>query len=163
MTQPRPEPFGAPASYGIGGEEPGELLPWKDVERWIAESRNYWVATTRVDGRPHAMPVWGVWLDGAVWFSTHPESLKGRNIRRDPRVVIHLESGDDVAILEGEVEPHDPGSLAAFIDDYERKYGYRIETGDRTMGIHRLAPNVVLAWREADFPSTATRWVFGPG
>lgn len=161
--EPRPGPFGAPPSYGISREAPGALLPWSKVERWIAESRNYWVATTRPDGRPHAMPLWGVWLESAVWFSTHPESLKGRNIARDPRIVVHLESGDDVAILEGEAEPHDPASLEAFIDDYERKYGYRIETGDRTMGIHRLAPRVVLAWREADFTRSATRWLFDRG
>jgi PPOX class probable F420-dependent enzyme len=159
-TAPRPEPFGAPPSYGTGKEEPGTLLPWHEVERWIAKSRNYWVSTTRADGRPHAMPVWGVWLERALWFSTHPESVKGRNIARDPRIVLHLESGDDVAILEGAAEPHDPAALEAFIDAYERKYGYRIETGDRTMGIHRLPPSSVVAWREADFPGSATRWVF---
>src|SRR3954447_25345384 len=161
-SEPRPERFGAPPSYGVAGadDEPGALLPWNEVERWIATSRNYWVSTTRADGRPHAMPVWGIWLEGAIWFSTHPESLKGRNIARDPRIVVHLGSGDDVAIVEGVVQPHDPAALEAFIDAYESKYGYRIETGDRTMGILRLPPRVVLAWREEDYPSSATRWVF---
>src|SRR5206468_1261755 len=102
-AEPRPERFSAPASYGIGGAR-GELLEWRDVELWLAPARNYWVATVRADGRSHAMPVWGVWLDGAVWFSTDPVSLKGRNIARDPRIVIHLESGDEVAILEGVAE-----------------------------------------------------------
>ncbi|MEI6136703.1 MAG: pyridoxamine 5'-phosphate oxidase family protein [Chloroflexota bacterium] len=35
-------------------------------ERALARLRtamNYWIATTRPDGRPHAAPVWGVWLD----------------------------------------------------------------------------------------------------
>ena len=159
-ANPRPERFGAPPSYGIGKEAPGALLPWPEVERWIEESRNYWVSTTRADGRPHAMPVWGIWLEGAVWFSTDPESLKGRNIARDPRVVVHLESGDDVAIVEGVVEPHDPAALDTFIDDYERKYGVRIEAGDRTTGVFRLPPHVVVAWREKDYPRSATRWVF---
>ena len=30
----------------------------------------YWLATTRPDGRPHAMPVWGVLLGEVLWFGT---------------------------------------------------------------------------------------------
>ena len=61
-------------------------LPWADVTRVARRgSRNYWVCTTRADGRPHAMPVWGLWIDDAVWFSTDPTSIKGRNLRGPPR------------------------------------------------------------------------------
>ena len=44
------------------------------------------VATVRPDGRPHIAPVWFV-LDGdTVVFTTGAETVKGRAIRRDPRV-----------------------------------------------------------------------------
>ena len=70
------------------------------------------LGTTRADGRPHAKPVWGIWMDGAAIFSTSARSLSARNIARDAEAVIHLESGDRVAILEGRVErPSDPGLL----------------------------------------------------
>jgi PPOX class probable F420-dependent enzyme len=156
---PRPERFSAPASYGIGGA-PGELLEWREVEAWLASARNYWVGTVRADGRPHAMPVWGLWLGGAVWFSTDPQSLKGRNIDRDPRIVIHLESGDEVAILEGVAESSAGDASDAFVDAYDDKYGVRIEPGDEGIGIYRLRPRVALAWRESDYPRSATRWAF---
>jgi PPOX class probable F420-dependent enzyme len=159
---PRPEHLGAPASYGIGrqGEAPGELLPWADVERQLSSARNYWVTSVRADGRPHAIPVWGVWLDGAVWFSTDPDSVKGRNIARDPRIVVHLESGDDVAILEGTAESPRREGLERFVAAYDAKYGIEVEPSDPPVGIYLLRPRTALAWRESDYPRSATRWVF---
>jgi PPOX class probable F420-dependent enzyme len=142
-------------------DAPGELLPWGEVARRLEETRNYWVVTVRADGRPHAMPVWGVWLEGALWFSTHPDSVKGRNIARDPRIVVHLESGDDVAIVEGRAErpvPADP--LDRFVDAYDAKYAIRIDIADRAMGIFVVRPRSVAAWRERDYPRSATRWTF---
>lgn len=127
----------------------------------LTAARNYWICTTRRDGRPHAMPVWGIWLDGAVWFSTSPDSAKGRNIARDPRIVIHLESGDDVVVIEGEVErPRDSDALARFVEEYDRKYGYRMELTSENHGIYLVRPRVANTWAEKDFPRTATRWVF---
>lgn len=66
--------------------------------------------------------MWGLWVGGAVVFSTSPESRKGRNLAHDPRVV-NLESGDDVVILEGEVESIALADRLA--DRYEAKYQYR--------------------------------------
>ncbi len=57
--------------------------------------------THRPDGRPHAAPAWGVWLAGRVCFSTSPGSVKARNLAAHPRVVVHLESADNVVIIEG--------------------------------------------------------------
>jgi hypothetical protein len=52
--------------YGSGGPTQGSgLLPWSWAEQRLLASRNYWVATSWPDGRPHVMPVWGVWHDGA--------------------------------------------------------------------------------------------------
>ncbi|HEU4760074.1 MAG TPA: pyridoxamine 5'-phosphate oxidase family protein, partial [Dehalococcoidia bacterium] len=55
--------------YGISEDDEG-LLPWAWAEERLAKSHNYWVATARPDGRPHAMPVWAVWLDDRLYFST---------------------------------------------------------------------------------------------
>ena len=127
-------------------------------------ARNYWVCTTRPDGRPHAMPVWGLWLAGGVAFSTDPASRKGRNLAAQPYAVVHLESGDDVVVTEGAVRAlDDPELLRRFADDYERKYAFRPEPGAEGQACYLLQPSVVLAWREVDFPTTATKWAFAAG
>ncbi len=135
--------------YGISADQEG-MLEWSWADERLEASRNYWVSTADEDGAPTAAPVWGVWLDGALYFGTNPQSRKGRNLARDPRVAIHLESGDEVVILYGEVEPYELEEATA--DAYEAKYAHR------PPGLLRVRPRVVLAWREHDYPSSATRF-----
>ena len=53
------------------------------------------VATSLPDGQPHVMPVWFV-LDGEkLVFTTWGDSVKGRNLRRDPRAAVIVD--DEVA------------------------------------------------------------------
>ena len=140
--------------YGVP-REPEGMLPWSWAEDQLEESRNYWIVSVRPDGGPHSAPVWGLWVDGAVVFSTSPESRKARNLARDPRVVVNLESGDDVVILEGEVETRGLDDRVA--DLYEAKYAYRPGgQGDW----YSLRPRVVYAWREQEFPRSVTRFSF---
>jgi hypothetical protein len=162
MTTPGPaaRPRATPG-YGIPSEPPdSSLLPWPTVEGWLKASRSYWVCTTRANGKPHAIPVWAVWLDSSVCFSTDPASLKARNFTARPDVVVHLESGDDVCIVEGRVETIPVDLLDRFIQAYESKYTFRIEPGNADFGLYRVRPRVVLAWLEKDFPATASRWTF---
>ena len=161
-SAPQPDRPVVPESYGIPTEMPeGGTLPWSWAREQLAGARNYWVATTRPDGRPHVMPVWGLWLDEAFYFSTGRSSRKERNLAARPEVVVHLESGDDVVILEGAVrEVTDAALLARFADAYEAKYQFRPEPGENLQGFYRLRPRVAYAWRERDFPTTATRWLF---
>lgn len=150
-----------PASYGIGrgGSAAGELLPWSRVEEWLEAARNYWVCTTRPDGRPHAKPVWGLWLDGRVMFSTDPNSVTGRNLAAGSPLSVHLESGDEVAILDGETERvEDADLLARFAGAYEAKYDIRVDVENRSTPVLALRPKVVLSWEESNYPETATRW-----
>jgi pyridoxine/pyridoxamine 5'-phosphate oxidase len=144
-----------PAVYGVPVDPDGQLS-WPDVAERLSAARNYWLCTTRPDGRPHAMPVWGLWLDGCVVFSTDPASRKGRNLAARPAAVVHLESGDDVVVVEGMVAPFD-GDVAVFTDRYEAKYAFRPELGP-TQGLYAMRSRVVMAWRERDFPRSATRW-----
>ena len=95
-------------------------------------------------------------MDDAFHFFTDSESLMGRTIARDGRTIVHLESGDDVVILEGAVEacPLTQGVDGA----YESKYGLSNNSGDDPVEMYRLRWTKALAWRESDFPKTATRW-----
>ena len=149
-----------PPGYGIEPEESGGMIEWSAVAERLAAARSYWVATTRADGRPHASPVWGLWLDGAVMFDADVKSVKALNLTHDPRAVVHLESGDDVVIVEGVAEPMlDEAHRERYVDAYERKYAFRPE-GMEGAVTFRLAPQVVLAWHEENFPKSATRFRF---
>jgi nitroimidazol reductase NimA-like FMN-containing flavoprotein (pyridoxamine 5'-phosphate oxidase superfamily) len=55
------------------------------------------------NGRPHSIPVWGFWIDGAFYFGTARSSRKARNLAQNPAASVHLDSGDDGVILEGTV------------------------------------------------------------
>jgi PPOX class probable F420-dependent enzyme len=135
------------------------MLEWAWAVERLERSRSYWIATTREDGSPHAAPVWGLWRDDGLWFSTSPESRKGRNLLRDPRVAVHLESGDEVVMLEGEVERVTLDAAGA--DAYGEKYGFRPDPSDASGFWVRLRPRVAYAWREEDYPKSATRFAFG--
>lgn len=155
MQRDRP---GFSPGYGIS-PSPDGLLDWSWAASRLAEARNYWVTTTRADGWPHAAPVWGVWHDDTLVFSTDPRSVKGRNLAARPEVVVHLESGDDVVICEGQVERlHERSELVAVNEVYTAKYGTGVDPDNPDHGVYRLRPSVVFAWREQDFPVSATRF-----
>jgi PPOX class probable F420-dependent enzyme len=161
MSDPVAERPGFEPDYGIS-DAPSDAS-WSDAVARLKSARNYWVVTTRPDGRPHAMPVWGLWLDDAVVFSTNPASRKGRNLAANAELVVHLESGDDAVILEGRAEiVADEDVLRRFSEAYFEKYGWRVEPGPG-FGIYALRPRVAFTWREADFPQSATRWRFPSG
>lgn len=48
--------------------------------------------------------MWGVWLDGVLYFGTGAGSVKARNLAANPALVVHLESGDKAVIMEGEAQ-----------------------------------------------------------
>ena len=145
-------------AYGIT-PEPGGLLDWSWATERLETSRNYWIGTSGPDGRPSVVPVWGVWLGEALRFGTSRASRKGRNLAADPRVVVHLESGDEVVILEGDVE--EATIDASVADAYERKYAMRPgEDASDGEAWYALRPRMALAWTEGDYPRTATRFDF---
>ncbi len=154
---------GMPKDYGLPANREG-LLPWSYATERLERSRNYWICTTRPDGRPHAMPVWGVWVDDTLYFGTGPTSVKGRNLTANPAVVVHLESGDEAVILEGEAVPVVKPDRAAFkrmADAYEKKYGgFRPEYPEEAGGTFTVRPRVAFGWLEQDFVRSTTRWHF---
>jgi nitroimidazol reductase NimA-like FMN-containing flavoprotein (pyridoxamine 5'-phosphate oxidase superfamily) len=151
-----------PDDYGIPRDGSGaEILSWEQIQQWLRDSRNYWISTTNPDGSPHAMPVWGLWFEDGVAFSTARSSRKGRNLIERPSVKIHLESGDTVVILDGSVEEMtDRAQLERMADAYEKKYEMRPDPHEPRNVTFMLRPTTALTWLERDFPNTATRWRF---
>lgn len=150
--------------YGIQPLGDGQnLLPWSRASERLAEARNYWLATTRPDGRPHAVPIWGIWLDETFYFGVGRSSVKGRNLAHNPVTSLHLESGDDVLILEGSVsEVTDRDLLWRVYTLYGEKYSLDMSANaeEGAEPTFALRPVVAFAWLEHDFPNTATRYTF---
>ncbi len=108
------------------------------------------------------MPVWGAWMEAAFYFGTASDSRKARNLSKDPRAAVHLESGDEVVVLEGVmVEVTEMDDLRRMGDALSAKYGFQMDMAEMGAAAYRMAPQVAFGWTEANFPQNATRWVFG--
>jgi Pyridoxamine 5'-phosphate oxidase len=155
-----------PEGYGV--KEDGPYLEWASVEDWLVEATEYWLATTRPDGRPHVVPRWGVWLDERFWYDGSPLTRHARNISANPACALHLESGTTVTIIEGTARPSEPivGELGQRLAaEYARKYetlGYAPAadawSGDDAGGMCVLTAAKGLAWSQ--FPQDLTRYLF---
>ena len=149
-----------PPLYGL--KSPHKFLPFTHAQKRLAKSRNYWICTTRPDGRPHSIPVWGFWIDGGLYFGTARSTRKARNLAHNPAISIHLESGDDVVILEGSAEEVDLTEKPTLKKlDAASRAKYKMPLMVIPEGVvYCVRPHIVLAWTDSDFPNNATRWQF---
>lgn len=161
MTQPKASRPHMPG-YGILDADSGKgLLPWNWATERLSKSRNYWVATTRPDGNPHTMPVWGVWVDDAFYFSTGTQSRKARNLVENPKCAIGCELGDDQIVLEGLAGlVTDAAMRDKFAKAYSKKYEWDTEGFDEP--VYAVHPTAAFGFSTApgEFIGSATRWVF---
>jgi PPOX class probable F420-dependent enzyme len=91
------------------------------------------VATVMADGRPHVMPVWFVLDAEELVFTTEADSVKGRNLRRDPRIALIVD--DDTppyafVHVRGRVTLH---------EDLDELLRFATAIGARYMGEDRAA------------------------
>jgi PPOX class probable F420-dependent enzyme len=82
----------------------------------LDRARTASLATVRADGRPHVAPIWFD-LDGdTIVFTTGESTVKGRNMRRDPRVSLCIDEEKPpfhFVLIEGtaELTAEDPDLL----------------------------------------------------
>lgn len=103
------------------------------------------------------MPVWGVWVDNAFFFSTGRKSRKGQNIAANPSCSVTNDDGEEAVIVEGDAHVvEDARALEHAASAYKKKY----KMDPRSMGepIFKVAPRKVFAFIEKSFPKSATRW-----
>jgi PPOX class probable F420-dependent enzyme len=73
-----------------------------DEQRELLEQgRVVVVSTLGPRGWPHSMPLWYVPRDGEIWTYTYAKSQKVRNLERDPRATLLVETGHEYAELRG--------------------------------------------------------------
>ncbi len=68
---------------------------------FLSEQRTVICATQGVRGWPHLMPLWYVVRDGELWAWTYGRSQKIRNLERDPRATLQIETGETYEQLRG--------------------------------------------------------------
>ena len=160
ILNPKPERPGIPDPYGFTPTTPHTPPSWANIEEQLTVSRNYWICSVSPTGYPHALPVWGVWVEHQLYFVTKRASKKGRNLFANPKVAIHLESGDDVVAFQGQViEVVNAQQLSQIASAYAMKY-----QGDQIVPdlevVFELRPYVAFTWFEQNYHETATRWRF---
>ena len=141
------------------------LKPWPWALERLEKSHNYWISTTRPDGRPHLMLVWGIWWQNAFWFSTGARTRKAKNMAADPHVVIGTEKADEAVILEGTAEEiKDRSVWKRLVEIYNRKYGGDVGPLLESSGgcVFRVTPQIAFGQDEhaENFTDAVTRWQF---
>ena len=149
-----------PASEGRG------LLPWSWAEERLVRSHDFWLATVTPGGAPHLMPVWAVWHEGRLWFSSSNGSRKARNLGAEPRCTVSTEDPREPVVVQGHARRiTDPDALAAMLKSENAKYGtaYGTDMVDpASNSVFALVPEWVFGLDSADFAGSPTRFVFPP-
>jgi pyridoxine/pyridoxamine 5'-phosphate oxidase len=154
--------------YGVDTPDWGPL-PWSWAAERLAGNRNFWVATVSVDGRPHALPVWGVWdeTERRFAFSCSPRARKARNLAANPHAVVMTDDTVECLSVEGlahAVDSHE--RQAQWIDRYLAKYQpLSPDISAEFLRQHLMIEFVperafAIIEREEEFSTRATRWMF---
>lgn len=148
--------------YGIlPANEGSGLKPWSYAVERLTRARGYWVSTTDHNGRPHCVPIWGVWLRDQFAFSTGAQSRKAQNIARDPHVVIGAEPTEDAIVLEGVASlVTDAAWKREFAKVYAAKYEFDMETFAEP--VYTVRPTRAFSFSSSpeEFTGGSTRWTF---
>ena len=154
--------------YGVDTPE-WQPLPWNWAAERLVANRNYWVVTVSGSGRPHSLPVWGVWDDDEhrFAFSCGASARKASNISDNPSVVVACSDTVECVSVEGvaTILAEDEARRKRWIERYVEKY----EPGSDSMAefvsghlVIEVEPDRAfgIVEREDEFSTRATRWRF---
>ena len=148
-----------PPVYGVSTSNKG-LLPWSHVDERMSKAMRYWVSSVDDEGRPHSMPVDGMWIDGRLYFGGSPATKRNRNLAANSAACIHLEEAMDLVVLHGEANELrrvTPELSKRIIENSKQKYGFAPPVDDLGAGgIFEFEPSLAFAWK--DFTKDATRF-----
>src|SRR5918992_459389 len=102
------------------------------------------------DGRPHAIPIDGIWLDDAWYFGGAPQTVSMRNLEGNREIAMHLEDTMRAVIVEGAAEwvtpsRQDAERLAAASN---ARYGYGMKPEAYAGGVWAPGPPRGPAWEQ---------------
>jgi hypothetical protein len=127
------------------------------------------MTTSSPSGAPHAAPVWGVVMGSDLHLYSERRTAKARHVAVDPRVVVHLESAEDVVIVHGSLEDvGSPGDNPEVVAALDAKYpdgadaAYLPSADPDFDVVWVLRPRRALMWRLPHFEESQARWTL-PG
>jgi PPOX class probable F420-dependent enzyme len=129
----------------------------EEVRQLLASERVAVVSSLGPRGWPHSMPLWFVPRDGEVWIWTYAKSQKVRNLERDPRATLLIETGHEYTelrgvMIEAEAVIHrDFDTVLGFAEELTVRYAEGIESveGDAKKALEAQAPKrVAIQFRE---------------
>jgi hypothetical protein len=146
--------------------------PWAEANEQLARAEIYWLTTVRPDGRPHVTPLIGIWLDGALHFSTGEGEQKAKNLAHSGHCVIttgnnSIAAGLDIVIEGDAVRVSNEATLRRLVDRYAEKYaGWHFTVRDGALHgdggraiVFAISPAKVLGFGKGE-PFSQTRWRF---
>ena len=153
------------------------VTPWAEAQKRLAEVEKYWQATVRPDGRPHLIPHFAVWLEGALYFTANNDTRKARNLAQNPRCVIAgAAEGLDLIVEGSATRVTDAATLRRVAEAYANKYGWQLtmrngaydapfgapSAGLPPYDLYELRPETAFGLGTSE-PYGATRWRFQTG
>ncbi len=117
------------------------MASWSEVEREVPELAaavrasldahlHKVVATLRRDGAPRVSGCEATFWDGGLWPGMMPDSMKAKDLLRDPRCAIHSAPCDDemkdgdAKVAGRAVEVTDDAKLAAYVARFSDEHGH---------------------------------------
>jgi PPOX class probable F420-dependent enzyme len=130
----------------------GQIKLTEDEQRELIDrERIVVISSLGPRGWPHVVPLWYVPRDSEIWIWTYAKSQKVKNLERDPRATLLIETGIEYQELRG-VQIEAEAELIRDIDrivDYAKeltiRYSEGIESvqGDAAAGLRAQAPKRV--------------------
>jgi hypothetical protein len=174
MTNTMTEPISTRNLDRYGDAE----LPWSRPRDILATDTpkadlTFFVATVRPDGRPHSAGVGAVWLDGALYFTSGPGTLKSRNLAVNPACSVSVRLRGMDLVLEGEAHRVTDTSTLERVATVYRAGGWPAtvegdaltapysapSAGPAPWHLYRLTLHTAVGVAGAE-PNGATRWDF---
>ncbi len=120
---------------------------WRAIEARLGREMNIWIATVRDDGRPHLTPVWFVWLDNKLYFSTGSDTQKFANLYGNQNVALALPDTNSVVIIEGEAHASDRATTETLAEFFYNKYEWDFRYDDAAdWRLVEVTPHKIMAW-----------------
>jgi general stress protein 26 len=131
---------------------------WRAVEARLGRESEIWLATVRVDGRPHLVPLWYVWLDEKIYVCTGDKTQKFINLRFNQNVSLALTDPRNVLLIEGEAHVAARELIDRLADYFFNKYEWDFRYDDSAKWqLIEISPLKILAWGDGYDEQEGTR------
>ncbi|MGC5566561.1 pyridoxamine 5'-phosphate oxidase family protein [Streptomyces sp. FR-108] len=77
------------------------MMTSEELDEFLTTQRTCRVATVSADGAPHVSTLWFVWDGKSLWLYSITRSKRWADLRRDPRVAVVVDAGEEYDQLRG--------------------------------------------------------------